>query len=375
MKKRISAIILAAVFCLAMLPGMALAASSYQNGVVSVEVKGLSQNTDYPLIAIKNSSGAILALGSGTTNDKGTLTASITTGKLSDPTSCKVSVYTQDGKLATTTTDQKSIVDDTPKSGGSTGEPINNWGSSSSTGGGGGGGAAATSYAVTVEKAENGTVTVSKAAAYAGNVVTLTVKPDAGYELDTLKVLDKDGKEVDLTKKSETSYSYAQPRSKVSVEATFKLIGAPSKAAETAAVETVAAERIVLTINSKDVVIDGETVANDVAPIIRNDRAMLPIRLIAEALGAKVDWDDAETRMVTITKGDLKVILVIDSATAFVNGVAVQLDSPAFIENDRTYVPVRFVAEALNATVDWDEEDQQVTITPAPAADEAEPEA
>ncbi len=123
-----------------------------------------------------------------------------------------------------------------------------------------------------------------------------------------------------------------------------------------------AKKEIVLTIGEKDATVFGEGKANDVAPIIRNDRTMLPARFVAEALGATVTWNE-ETRKVTITKDELVIIITIDSDKATVNGEEVTLDSPAFIENDRTYTPVRFVAEALGANVAWEEETQKVTIT------------
>ena len=120
--------------------------------------------------------------------------------------------------------------------------------------------------------------------------------------------------------------------------------------------------QITLTIGDKNAVKFGEDVENDVAPIIRNDRTMLPIRFIAEALGAEVGWD-GETRTVTITTEDITIEIVIDQSFATVNGEAVELDSPAFIESDRTFLPLRFVSENLGAQVDWVEETRQVVIT------------
>ena len=65
-----------------------------------------------------------------------------------------------------------------------------------------------------------------------------------------------------------------------------------------------------------------------------------------------------------ITKGDKVIVITIGSDTAYVNGSPYTLDSPAFVENDRTYTPVRFIAENLDADVGWDQAEQQVTITP-----------
>ena len=119
---------------------------------------------------------------------------------------------------------------------------------------------------------------------------------------------------------------------------------------------------IILTIGQKEATIDGKTVSNDVAPKIVNDRTMLPIRFIAERLGAKVDWIN-ESRTVKITAENIDISLVIGESFATVNGEKIALDSPSFIENDRTYLPIRFVSEKLGADVKWDETAQTVTIT------------
>lgn len=121
-------------------------------------------------------------------------------------------------------------------------------------------------------------------------------------------------------------------------------------------------EQMILTIGKKEALVFGEVIENDVAPIIRNDRTMLPARFVAENLGAEVTWD-ADTRTVTITKENVKILITIDSQTALVNDAAIVLDSPAFIENDRTYTPLRFIAEKLGATVTWNGDTQEVTIS------------
>ena len=78
-----------------------------------------------------------------------------------------------------------------------------------------------TSYAITVEDSDNGTVTPSRTRATRGLTVTLTVKPDEGYKLDTLTVTDKNGNEVKLTDKGDGKYTFAMPASSVTVKASF----------------------------------------------------------------------------------------------------------------------------------------------------------
>ena len=124
------------------------------------------------------------------------------------------------------------------------------------------------------------------------------------------------------------------------------------------------ARQIILTIGEKATTVWNKGIVNDVAPVIRQDRTMLPARFIAENLGADVEWD-AEARKVIIRNTDVTIELYIGSDKAFVNGEIVVLDSPAFIENGRTYTPVRFIAETLGVTVDWNAETRQVIITKA----------
>ena len=94
----------------------------------------------------------------------------------------------------------------------------------SSGGGGGGGSSSSTTYAVSVEDSKNGSVSVSPKRAEKGDTVTITVKPDTGYELDELIVTDKDGDEIKLTEKDDNKFTFKMPGSKVTVETSFKLI-------------------------------------------------------------------------------------------------------------------------------------------------------
>jgi hypothetical protein len=86
--------------------------------------------------------------------------------------------------------------------------------------------------------------------------------------------------------------------------------------------------------------------------IIENDRTLLPLRLISETLGAKVEWND-KLRKVTISDENTSVELIIGDMNPKVNGKAVAIDAAPKIFNDYTYVPARFVAEALNSKVDY----------------------
>ena len=93
---------------------------------------------------------------------------------------------------------------------------------------------------------------------------------------------------------------------------------------------------------------------NDVAPNIINDRVMIPIRFIAETLGAKVSWDD-KSRKITVSKDDKTIEMTVGKV---IEGMGV---APV-IQNGRTLVPTRYVAEQLNSQVLWIEEQRNVYI-------------
>jgi hypothetical protein len=109
------------------------------------------------------------------------------------------------------------------------------------------------------------------------------------------------------------------------------------------------------------VILNSELMNFDMPAFIEDDRTMVPFRAIFEGLGASVQWDD-KTRTVTATRESLEIRLVIDGS-AYINGEMAPLDVPAKIINNRTVVPLRFVSEALECNVTWDEINKTVVIT------------
>ena len=96
------------------------------------------------------------------------------------------------------------------------------WTANSSGGSSGGGGSRNNSYAVSTSKADNGSVTVNNGStAKKGDTVTITVKPDAGYEIDKVTVTDSKGNTITVTDKGDGKFSFVMPDSKVDVKATF----------------------------------------------------------------------------------------------------------------------------------------------------------
>lgn len=109
------------------------------------------------------------------------------------------------------------------------------------------------------------------------------------------------------------------------------------------------------------VFLDGKRIEFDQDPMIVNNRTLVPMRLIFEAMGAEVEWDEQFNR-VTGTKGGKTVTLDIGADYAYVNGERVDLDAAAQVYGSRTLVPARFIAESLDADVDWDQESMSVFI-------------
>ncbi len=109
------------------------------------------------------------------------------------------------------------------------------------------------------------------------------------------------------------------------------------------------------------VMIDQTLLQTDVSPIIENGRTLVPLRAIFEALGAEVIWNP-DDRSIEAKKGSLSIQLQIGNVSALKNGVPVTIDVPPSIVDNRTLVPVRFVSEALGSEVGWDETKRQVSI-------------
>jgi len=114
--------------------------------------------------------------------------------------------------------------------------------------------------------------------------------------------------------------------------------------------------------SSVGVEIDDQLLTLNPGAQIVNERTLAPLRGIFEALGLTVNWD-AATQTVTGTKDGTTITIPINSNTATVNGTTVSLDVPAQIINNSTFVPVRFIADSLGVTVNWDSENRIVEIT------------
>ncbi|HIU56769.1 MAG TPA: copper amine oxidase N-terminal domain-containing protein [Candidatus Ornithomonoglobus merdipullorum] len=97
-------------------------------------------------------------------------------------------------------------------------------------------------------------------------------------------------------------------------------------------------------------------------PVIENDRTLLPVRAVIEALGGTIEWN-GDTRTATLTYGSDVIELTIDNVTAYLNGTPQTLDTAPVIINDRTMLPIRFISESFRFEVEWEASTQTITIT------------
>lgn len=128
---------------------------------------------------------------------------------------------------------------------------------------------------------------------------------------------------------------------------------------------------ITTTVSATDdakVCVNSEYIEMDQKPIFKDDRILIPVRAVGEALKCKVDWDH-DTQTVTLNNGatELKIIIGEDEMKKINVSrnpieIPVALEVPAFIENGRTMLPLRAVSEALFLDVNWDEEERTVVI-------------
>ncbi|MFR9712381.1 copper amine oxidase N-terminal domain-containing protein [Paenibacillus sp. MB22_1] len=130
------------------------------------------------------------------------------------------------------------------------------------------------------------------------------------------------------------------------------------------AVSSVSAAKVNVTVQ-----VDGKTVKfPDEKPYFENNRVLIPIRFVSEALGAKVDYKKETTgsrveRVVYVELNGKMIRMPVNSDTVLVGDTIVKLDVPARLQGSRVFVPLRFVSEALGATVNWNQSNKLVSIS------------
>ena len=109
--------------------------------------------------------------------------------------------------------------------------------------------------------------------------------------------------------------------------------------------------------------VNGKYLTPDAPPFITNSSTYVPIRFISEALNIdNIKWD-ASSKSVTIKDKNTTVVLFVNKNYAYINNEYTQLTNNALISNSRTFVPIRFIAECFNTKVNWDKSSQTVIIS------------
>ena len=108
-------------------------------------------------------------------------------------------------------------------------------------------------------------------------------------------------------------------------------------------------------------IINGTEVTCDPAPFIEANRTFVPLRLISEKLGSTVYWEPKEQKIVVWNECN-KLVLQINNQTMTVNDEATQMDVAPMIRDSRTFIPIRYVSQALGATPIWDAFSRSISI-------------
>lgn len=119
---------------------------------------------------------------------------------------------------------------------------------------------------------------------------------------------------------------------------------------------------IKMKINDVNYSINGESKKMDAKPFIKNNRTLVPLRFVVEALGGEVNWD-GENRLVSVNSNGKNIELKIDSPIIKIDGKDIKIDQAAIIKGDRTYVPIRFIAENLDMVVNYINESREIEIS------------
>ena len=141
----------------------------------------------------------------------------------------------------------------------------------------------------------------------------------------------------------------------------------PDSATDTGAADTAESFTLTTQIGNPTMTVNGTEKPIDAegsVPVVVNDRTLLPVRAVVEEMGGTVEWKES-TEQVTLTRGNDVIKMNIGSEKVTLNGEEHTLDAAPTLINDRTMLPIRFIAESFGFTVAWTEETQTVTITAA----------
>jgi cell division septation protein DedD len=115
----------------------------------------------------------------------------------------------------------------------------------------------------------------------------------------------------------------------------------------------------IMNVNGKSTEVDP---GRDTAPITIDGRTMIPARALTEAMGGEVGWNEA-ARQVTLSANGITLVMTLDKKDYRRNGANMTMDVAPMVRNDRTLIPLRFAGEALGCTVDWFAETREILVT------------
>ncbi len=123
---------------------------------------------------------------------------------------------------------------------------------------------------------------------------------------------------------------------------------------------------VVLQIDNSTMTVNGAEKAvdegYDTKPVIVDGRTLLPVRAVIEEFGGNVNWN-SDTKEVNLTHNGNEIVLTINSTQASLNGAVQNLDTAPVIINNRTMLPIRFIAESFGFDVEWNQNNKTITIT------------
>lgn len=118
---------------------------------------------------------------------------------------------------------------------------------------------------------------------------------------------------------------------------------------------------VILKVGDTQAIIDNQPTKMDAPAKVINNRTLVPLRFVGEAFGCIINWDN-NTQTAQLVMESHVIQVAIGKTKAFINGNETQLQVPAQLISGRTYVPLRFIGESLGADINWDGNEQKITI-------------
>lgn len=165
------------------------------------------------------------------------------------------------------------------------------------------------------------------------------------------------------TTHEETVSTEASVADEAAAESEAESTQVPEVSVPTESLSSDTANQVVLTLNQTNAMVYGEEVTLLTPPKVVNGTTLLPFRFAVEqVIGGSLKWEQ-ETQTITINKDDTEVMVVVGQKTAYVDGLEVELETPAIVENGTTLLPLRFISEAFGLPISYNPEEKTITLT------------